>query len=219
MITRITTYTLLLISTIIAQKSDPRTVALAGATTTIADGIYAVGYNPALIAYQREKPFMMQIGGFDFGLNNNYLSMAGLNFLSGDTLDSDEKTLILNRLENNGGLSFKMNGQAALPVINFASGNMAITSNLMYFSSYTMPAGMARLILEGNANNPKIDMTFSYEIMAVNDCKKEQLKQRLPTNISSVVEFQRWWVLKSKLFVQKSTCSKEILIPTTLNHL
>jgi len=67
MISRITTYTLLLISTIVAQKSDPRTVALAGATTTIADGIYAVGYNPALIAYQREKPFMMQIGGFDFG--------------------------------------------------------------------------------------------------------------------------------------------------------
>ena len=38
-------------------------------------------------------------------------------------------------------------------------------------------------------------------------------------NISSVVEFQRWWVLKRKLFAQKSTCSKEILIPTTLNHL
>ena len=26
------------------------------------------------------------------------------------------------------------------------------------------------------------------------------------TNISSVVEFQRWWVLKSKLFGQESTC-------------
>ena len=38
-------------------------------------------------------------------------------------------------------------------------------------------------------------------------------------NISSVVEFQRWWVLKSKVFAQKSTWSKENLIPTTLNHL
>ena len=61
---------LLLLSILFGQKSDPRTVALAGATTTIADGIYAVGYNPALIAYQREKPFMMQVGGFDLGLNN-----------------------------------------------------------------------------------------------------------------------------------------------------
>ena len=168
MIRKVFIYTLLM-SIAISQKSDPRTVALAGATTTIADGIYAVGYNPALIAFQRERPFMMQIGGLNFGLGNNYLSIAGLNWLSGDTLDSDEKSLILNRLENSNGLSFRMNGQAALPAINFASGNMAITSNLMYFSSYTMPAGMARLILEGNANNPNIDMTFTYEIMAVNE--------------------------------------------------
>ena len=38
-------------------------------------------------------------------------------------------------------------------------------------------------------------------------------------NISSVVEFQRWWVLKRKIFAQESTCSKKILIPTTLNYL
>ena len=131
---RLITTTILILPFVVAQKSDPRTVALAGATTTIADGIYAVGYNPALIAYQREKPFMMQVGGFDFGMNNSYISMAKLNFLSGDTLDSAEKTAILNRLENNGGLSFRMNGQAALPAINFAAGNMAITSNLMYLS-------------------------------------------------------------------------------------
>ena len=38
-------------------------------------------------------------------------------------------------------------------------------------------------------------------------------------SVSSVVEFQRWWVLKSKIFAQEFTCSKEILIPTTLNYL
>ena len=38
-------------------------------------------------------------------------------------------------------------------------------------------------------------------------------------NISSVVALQRCWVLKSKLFAQESTCSKEILVPTTFNHL
>ena len=76
MMRKVFIYTLL-ISMVTGQKSDPRTVALAGATTTIADGIYAVGYNPALIAFQRERPFMMQIGGLNFGLGNNYLSIAG----------------------------------------------------------------------------------------------------------------------------------------------
>ena len=30
-------------------------------------------------------------------------------------------------------------------------------------------------------------------------------------NVSSVVEFQRWWVLKCKSFAQESLCSKEIV--------
>ena len=54
---------------------------------------------------------------------------------------------------------------------------------------------------------------------------REELEQRIKmakemkASVSSVVEFQRWWVLKSKIFAQESTCSKEILIPTTLNYL
>ena len=64
-------FSLFLLTHVYGQTRDPRAVALAGATTTIADGIYAVGYNPALIAFQIEKPFMMQIGGIDFGMGNN----------------------------------------------------------------------------------------------------------------------------------------------------
>ena len=33
----------------------------------------------------------------------------------------------------------------------------------------------------------------------------------LPTNISSVVESKRWWVLKYNIFAQESTCTKEIV--------
>ena len=162
-------FSLLLVSQINGQKRDPRAVALAGATTTIAEGIYAVGYNPALIAFQIEKPFMMQFGGIDFGMANNYLSMAAMGAMSGDTLDNDEKTLIINRLERNGGLAFNVNGLFAIPGINYASGNMAITANFLYMGSYSLPAGLARLMLEGNANNPEIDMTIGYEIMGINE--------------------------------------------------
>ena len=144
-------------------------MSLAGAYTTVADGIYAVGYNPALIAFQIDKPFMMQIGGIDFGIGNNYLSMAAMRALSGDTLDQDEKTLIINHLEHRGGLNFDMNAQFATPGLNYASGNMAITSNALLMSSYSFPAGMVRLMLEGNAKNPEIDMTLGYEIMGVHE--------------------------------------------------
>ena len=162
-------FSLLLFSHIYGQKRDPRSVGLVGATTTIAEGIYAVGYNPALIAYQVDKPFMMQLGGIDFGMANNYLSMAAMQSLSGTFLDEDEKTLIINRLERNGGLAFNVNGLFAIPGINYASGNMAFTANFLYMGSYSIPAGLARLMLEGNANNPEIDMTIGYEIMGINE--------------------------------------------------
>ena len=159
----------MLLIALFGQKRDPRSVALAGATTTIADGLYAVGFNPGLIAFQKEKPFMLQLGGIDFGLGNNYLSMAAMNALSGDTLDSDEKTTIINRFKSRGGFTFDLFGQLATPGLNYASGNMVLTSNILYMSSYSLPAGMARLMLEGNANNPDIDMTLGLEIMSVHE--------------------------------------------------
>ena len=50
-------------------------------------------------------------------------------------------------------------------------------------------------------------------------CRDVLWKLNIYLNISSVMEFQRWWVLKSKIFAQESTRSKEILIPSTLNYL
>ena len=34
----------------------------------------------------------------------------------------------------------------------------------------------------------------------------------MSNNISSVVAFQRWWILKSQIFGQKSTDSKETIV-------
>ena len=84
---RITLAMILLVGFASSQvKRDPRSVAMAGAYSTVADGIFAVGYNPAMLAYQQDKPFMLQLFGLDFGIVGNYLSLANLNAISGDTL-------------------------------------------------------------------------------------------------------------------------------------
>ena len=91
-------------SVLISQtKRDPRSVALAGTYTTIADGIFSIGYNPSLLAYQQEKPFMLQLGGFDFGVVGNYISMSNLYSLSGDTLSNNEKDLLYDNFKDNDG--------------------------------------------------------------------------------------------------------------------
>ena len=161
------------------SKRDPRSVALAGAYSTIADGIFAVGYNPAMLAYQQDKPFMLQVFGIDFGIVGNYLSMANLNAISGDTLYSmgekpgnptyDNKTALMQELEEGGGLNYFQDLHIPLPAMNFSSGNMALTTNTLILQNYRFPYGLLQLVLEGNADNPDIDMTMHYEVMGVNE--------------------------------------------------
>ena len=61
-------------------------------------------------------------------------------------------------------------------------------------------------------DNEQIDRTSIHDKMSLKWFKFEQLGDNKSysldcsdNNISSVVEFQRWWVLKSKIFSQEST--------------
>ena len=69
-------------------------------------------------------------------------------------------------------------------------------------------------------NSSKMSRLFlnTYDVICYN-CIISYQSWNSHVCVSSVVEFQRRWVLKSKLFAQESTCSKEILIPTSLNYL
>ena len=50
--------------------------------------------------------------------------------------------------------------------------------------------------------------TFSLQVIQwhMNKTKSTRWMHTVCINISSVLEFQRWWVLKSELFGQESTC-------------
>lgn len=151
------------------MKRDARSVGLAGAYGTVADGIFSVGYNPALLAFQTEKPFMMQLIGFDFGLVSNYISLSNINNLSGDTLTSSDIDGLLRTLDKSGGLTFTPDIHLATPALNFASGNMALTSNTIILTDLALPTELVELLLKGNAHRTDLDLTLNYEILGVNE--------------------------------------------------
>ena len=72
-------------------KRDPRMVGMAGAYTTIADGIFCVGFNPGIIGLQQNKPFMVQPFQLDLGMLGNFFSIQNIAQYSGDTLNTAEK--------------------------------------------------------------------------------------------------------------------------------
>ena len=87
-------------------KRDPRVVGLSGAYTTIAEGIFCVGYNPALITRAHDKPFMLQMYQSDRGFLGNFFSIENVAQFSGDTLNNKEKDELFDNFEDGGGLSF-----------------------------------------------------------------------------------------------------------------
>ena len=60
------------------SKRDPRAVALAGSYTTIANGIFSVGYNPGLIGLQHNQPLTIQAFQLDFGIVGNFFSSRNM---------------------------------------------------------------------------------------------------------------------------------------------
>jgi len=132
-------------------KRDPRVVGLAGAYTTIADGIFSIGYNPGLIGLQQNRPFMMQIGQLDYGVLGNFFSIQNLAQYSGDTLDTKEKDEIFRQLRDADGMAFFTDLHFPTPILNISKGNLAFTTNNIFLSNTRLPIGLLEFIFYGNA--------------------------------------------------------------------
>ena len=150
-------------------KRDPRVVGLSGAYTTIAEGIFCVGYNPALITRAHDKPFMLQVYQSDRGFLGNFFSIENVAQFSGDTLNSKEKDQLFDNFEDGGGVSFFQDRHLPIPLLNYSKGNIALTSNFVMLNNFKIPIGLLELIFYGNGGKPDLDMTLNLEILGVNE--------------------------------------------------
>ena len=149
-------------------KTDPRSVSMGGATTTVADGIYAVGINPANLSMQIGKPFMWQLSTLNIGFVNNWLSLENFMALSGVNMEAQNqraKKVIYDEIGD--GLRLFRDLHLGIPLVNYASGNMAITNDIVYVSDFTFPKDMFRLFLDGNPPYEALDMSMKYETLAL----------------------------------------------------
>ena len=150
-------------------KRDPRVVGLSGAYTTIAEGIFCVGYNPALITRAHDKPFMLQVYQSDRGFLGNFFSIENVAQFSGDTLNNKEKDQLFENFEDGGGVSFFQDRHLPIPLLNYSKGNIALTSNFVMLNNFKIPIGLLELVFYGNGGKPDLDMTLNLEILGVNE--------------------------------------------------
>ncbi len=150
-------------------KRDPRMVGMAGAYTTIADGIFCVGFNPGIIGLQQNDPFMIQVFQLDVGMLGNFFSIQNIAQYSGDTLDTADKDALFDQLEASDGMAFFVDTHMPIPFMNISKGNMAFTSNNIILQNYKLPMGLLELIFYGNGQRPTLDLEFNYEIVGLNE--------------------------------------------------
>ena len=150
-------------------KRDPRMVGMAGAYTTIADGIFCVGFNPGIIGLQQNDPFMIQAFQLDVGMLGNFFSIQNIAQYSGDTLDTADKDALFDQLEASDGMAFFVDTHMPIPFMNISKGNMAFTWNNMILQNYKLPMGLLELIFYGNGQRPTLDLEFNYEIVGLNE--------------------------------------------------
>ncbi|MEL1224384.1 MAG: DUF5723 family protein [Candidatus Neomarinimicrobiota bacterium] len=162
-------FLLIIVSVQSQTKRDPRVVALAGSYTTIANGIFSVGYNPGLIGLQQNQPIMVQGFQLDFGLVGNFFSIQNITNYSGDTLDIKEKNELFRQLEDADGMAFFMDTHMPIPLLNISIGNKAFTANNIILQNYRLPMGLLELMFYGNGQKAELDLEFNYEILGMNE--------------------------------------------------
>ena len=167
---RIFTIIIIIFSISIGQtKRDPRVVGLSGSYTTIAEGIFCVGFNPALITRAHDKPFMLQFYQSDRGFLGNFFSIENIAQFSGDTLNTKEKDKLFENFEDGNGLSFFSDRHLPIPFLNYSKGNLAFTSNFILLNNFRIPIGLLELIFYGNGGKPDLDMELNLEVLGINE--------------------------------------------------
>ena len=167
---RIFTIIIIIFSVLIGQtKRDPRVVGLSGSYTTIAEGIFCVGFNPALITRAHDKPFMLQFYQSDRGFLGNFFSIENIAQFSGDTLNTKEKDKLFENFEDGNGLSFFSDRHLPIPFLNYSKGNLAFTSNFILLNNFRIPIGLLELIFYGNGGKSDLDMELNLEVLGINE--------------------------------------------------
>jgi hypothetical protein len=153
--------------------ADARALALGGAMVSTADGIHAVGYNPARLAFS-EKNFSMNLGGFTFGIANNMLSVNNYNKINGadfiDPISADyvDKQEFLDSIDP-AGWKLTTSLHMPIPVLNWAHGTTAYSSEMLIYGAFGLPKGFFQLMLEGNPIGQELNIDLNEEMIGVTE--------------------------------------------------
>ncbi|UCD18328.1 MAG: conjugal transfer protein TraF [Candidatus Zixiibacteriota bacterium] len=139
--------------------SAARAVAMGGAYTGLAKGVYAPLYNPANIGLRGHRQIGIEIIGAGVRINNNSLTLNDYNDYTGSLLTEADKTDILNKIPIEG---LKISADAEASALSVSLGSVVFAFNGLAATEANLGKDALRLILNGNDFNETFSLDGMY---------------------------------------------------------
>ncbi|MEW6015795.1 MAG: hypothetical protein AB1690_10775, partial [Candidatus Zixiibacteriota bacterium] len=138
--------------------SSARAMAMGGAFTGLAKGVYAPLYNPANIGLSEYRQFGLEIAGVGAEISNNSFTLDDYNNYTGAILTDEDKSIILGKIPDEG---LKIKADIEASALSLSLGRFVVSINGFAATETNLGKDALELFLQGNGLND----TFSLDGM------------------------------------------------------
>jgi len=143
-----------LLATPARGQSPVRAWGMGGAGCAVAQGLEAVTYNPANLAFS--KGSSVGLAGAAVSVQNNALSLDRYNEITGANLDAADKAALLADIPADG---FSLDAEVRASVLGFQFGSFALTASAVGTGSGNLDKDYFDLVLNGNQVDQTVDFS------------------------------------------------------------
>lgn len=138
--------------------SSAQAMAMGGAFTGLAKGVYAPLYNPANIGLSEYRQFGLEIAGVGVEISNNSFTLDDYNNYTGAILTDEDKSIILGKIPDEG---LKIKADIEASALSLSLGRFVVSINGFAATETNLGKDALELFLQGNGLND----TFSLDGM------------------------------------------------------
>jgi len=140
-------------------QSSARSLGMAGAFNSLAEGVDAPRYNPANLGLASHRNSSLELIGFGVNLNNNSITLGDYNKYTGAVLTDSDKEDILGKIPSDG---LKLVAEVEASAFSFSLGRFAVSNTAVGAANVNLSKDILDLILNGNTLGDEIELSDSY---------------------------------------------------------
>ena len=146
---------------------NPQAMALGDAYSSVARGYFSVGYNPANLAFPSKYKTYINLAGLNYIVTNNFVSLKTNAKYGGKDITANGEKLqkeLISEIPNKG-WRYNSGVNIPLPLLNFSTGNKALTANFLYITDYYFSKPALEILFGGMEKDTEYNLDLRCDAM------------------------------------------------------